>query len=112
MPGPLSFPLTPFTADGSRVALDAFASHVRQQLDWRPEAIFVACGTGEFTALSMSEYADVVRVAVDTVGGAVPVYSGAGGGPALAAEFATAAANAGANGLLLLPPYLVQAPPA
>jgi 5-dehydro-4-deoxyglucarate dehydratase len=112
MPGPLSFPLTPFTADGQRVALDVFATHVRQQLDWGPAAIFVACGTGEFAALSMSEYADVVRVAVETVGGAVPVYSGAGGGPALAAEFATTAADAGADGLLLLPPYLVEAPPA
>lgn len=111
MPGPLSFPLTPFTAGGQQVALDVFATHVRQQLDWGPEAIFVACGTGEFTALSVSEYADVVRVAVDTVAGAVPVYSGVGGGPALAAEFATTAAGAGADGLLLLPPYLVQAPP-
>jgi 5-dehydro-4-deoxyglucarate dehydratase len=112
MAGVLSFPLTPFTADGRQVALDVFAEHVRQQLQWGPAAVFAACGTGEFTALSLAEYGDVLRVAVETVGGSVPVYAGVGGGPAVAAEFAETAANAGVDGLLLLPPYLVEAPAA
>jgi|SRR5882757_5059541 len=112
MSGPLSFPLTPFTPDGAQVALDVLATHVRQQLEWGPEAIFIACGTGEFTALSLPEYAEVVSTAVEVVGRGVPVYAGAGGGPALAREFAGAAAESGADGLLLLPPYLVEAPTA
>ena len=112
MAGLLSFPLTPFTPDGGRVDLDVLATHVRQQLAWGPGAIFIACGTGEFTALSLAEYSDVVRVAVETVAGSVPVYAGAGGGPAIAREFAVAATEAGADGLLLLPPYLVEAPSA
>ncbi|HEX3814358.1 MAG TPA: 5-dehydro-4-deoxyglucarate dehydratase [Mycobacteriales bacterium] len=112
MAGVLSFPLTPFTADGGKVEQEVLAAHIRQQLEWGPSAVFAACGTGEFTALSVPEYADVVRVAVETVGGAVPVYAGVGGGPAIAREFAQVAANAGVDGLLLLPPYLVEAPTA
>jgi 5-dehydro-4-deoxyglucarate dehydratase len=112
MAGVLSFPLTPFSADGAKVEQEVLAEHIRQQLEWGPAAVFAACGTGEFTALSLREYAEVVGVAVDTVGGSVPVYAGAGGGPAIAREFAVAAAGAGADGLLLLPPYLVEAPTA
>jgi 5-dehydro-4-deoxyglucarate dehydratase len=40
----------------------------------------------------------------------VPVYAGAGGSVAQAKIFARAAAEAGADGLLLLPPYLVTMP--
>ena len=54
----------------------------------------------------------VVRTAVEVVGGRVPVYAGAGGSLAQAKSFARAAAEAGADGLLLLPPYLVEMPQA
>jgi 5-dehydro-4-deoxyglucarate dehydratase len=40
------------------------------------------------------------------------VYAGTGGGPRMASEFARVAAECGADGLLLLPPYLVSCPPA
>ena len=110
--GLLSFPLTPFSPDGSTVAVDVLRDHVATQLAAGPQALFVACGTGEFTALSREEYAVVVRTAVEVAAGRVPVFAGAGGGPALAAEFARLAAGAGADGLLLLPPYLVEAAPA
>jgi 5-dehydro-4-deoxyglucarate dehydratase len=109
--GLLSFPLTPFTADDD-VALDVLADHVSAQLDAGPAAMFVACGTGEFTALTPAEYADVVRTAVRTVAGQVPVFAGAGGGPGIARAFVAAAAEAGADGVLLLPPYLVSSTPA
>ncbi|WP_412539386.1 5-dehydro-4-deoxyglucarate dehydratase [Longispora sp. K20-0274] len=109
--GLLSFPLTPFTA-ADRLDLAAYREHLGQQLAGGPGALFVACGTGEFGALSPAEYREVVRTAVETVAGRVPVYAGAGGGPALAREFAVAAAESGADGLLLLPPYLVTGPPA
>ncbi|MEV6523022.1 5-dehydro-4-deoxyglucarate dehydratase [Longispora sp. NPDC051575] len=108
--GLLSFPLTPFTAD-DRLDLAAYREHLDQQLAGGPGALFVACGTGEFGALSPGEYREVVGAAVATVAGRVPVYAGAGGGPALAREFAVAAAESGADGLLLLPPYLVTSPP-
>ncbi|MFF1836466.1 5-dehydro-4-deoxyglucarate dehydratase [Streptomyces sp. NPDC058231] len=109
--GVLFFPVTPFTASGS-VDLDVFAEHVRTGLASGPGGVFVACGTGEFHALEPGEYADLVRTAVETVDGRVPVYAGTGGALPLARQFARAASDARADGLLLLPPYLVTAPPA
>ncbi|MBT2450772.1 5-dehydro-4-deoxyglucarate dehydratase [Streptomyces sp. ISL-43] len=109
--GLLSFPLTPFTAD-DKVDLAVFAAHLEQQIDAGPAGLFVACGTGEFTALSQDEYRDVVATAVRVADGRLPVVAGCGGGPRLAREFATLAAECGADGLLLLPPYLVSSTPA
>jgi 5-dehydro-4-deoxyglucarate dehydratase len=108
--GLLSFPLTPFTAD-DKVDLDVFAEHVSRQVAAGPAGLFVACGTGEYTALSLAEYRDIVSTAVRTSAGRLPVFAGAGGGPQQARDFASAAAECGASGLLLLPPYLVQSNP-
>jgi 5-dehydro-4-deoxyglucarate dehydratase len=107
---PLSFPLTPFT-DDDRFDADVFAAHVDQQIAAGTTAVFVACGTGEFTALSRDEYRQVVSVAVKTAAGRVPVFAGAGGGPAAARECLADAAACGADGALLLPPYLVSSTP-
>jgi len=108
--GLLSFPLTPFTSS-DEVDLDVFAEHVDQQIAAGPSALFVACGTGEFTALDLDEYRAVVSAAVRVAGGRLPVFAGTGGGPRLARQFAGAAEAAGADGLLLLPPYLVASTP-
>lgn len=110
MDGLLSFPLTAFTPDGSGVAVGPLREHLEAQLAWSPAALFVACGTGEFTALSYDEYRLVVRTAVEAARGTTPIYAGAGGGPQAAREFACIAAESGADGILLLPPYLVEAP--
>lgn len=107
---PLSFPLTPFT-DDDRLASDVLAVHVEQQVAAGTRAVFIACGTGEFTALSRDEYREVVTVAVKTVAGRVPVFAGAGGGPAVAREYLADAVECGADGVLLLPPYLVSSTP-
>src|SRR2546430_2966167 len=109
--GLLSFPLTPFTARDT-VDLDVLAEHVEAQVAAGPAGLFVACGTGEFPALSIVEYRQVLRTALATVAGRLPVYSGVGGGPRIAREFLTAAAESGVDGVLLLPPYLVHSPPA
>jgi 5-dehydro-4-deoxyglucarate dehydratase len=105
--GLLSFPLTPFTSD-DRVDLDVLAEHINRQVAAGPSALFVACGTGEFTGLTAAEYADVVRTAVKVVAGKVPVYAGAGGGPGIARGYVETAHECGADGILLLPPYLVS----
>ncbi|MGP4111585.1 5-dehydro-4-deoxyglucarate dehydratase [Streptomyces sp. 4N509B] len=108
--GLLGFPVTPFRADGD-LDLPRFEEHLAEMLLARPAALFVACGTGEFASLSPAEHAEVVRAAVTHVGDDVPVYAGAGGGTRLAIEFARAAERAGADGLLVLPPYLQVGPP-
>ncbi|KRE25683.1 5-dehydro-4-deoxyglucarate dehydratase [Mycobacterium sp. Soil538] len=109
--GVLFFPVTPFTDSGA-VDLDALAQHIAKGVDAGPGGVFVACGTGEFHALDDVEFGDVVRTAVEVLAGRVPVYAGAGGSIAQAKRFAVAAQQAGADGLLLLPPYLVEVPQA
>jgi 5-dehydro-4-deoxyglucarate dehydratase len=105
--GVLFFPVTPFSAAGE-VDRDVLAEHVASRLPFGPGGVFPACGTGEFHALSANEAIDVVRTTVDTVAGRVPVIAGAGGPLGHAIELARGAADAGADGLLLLPPYLVS----
>ncbi|GAA2273772.1 putative 5-dehydro-4-deoxyglucarate dehydratase [Streptomyces ruber] len=109
--GVLFFPVTPFTAGGD-VDLDALHQHVTAGMEAGPGGVFVACGTGEFHALDLEEFAAVTRTAVDAVGGRVPVYAGAGGSLGLARRFARTAAGSGVDGLLLMPPYLVASPAA
>jgi 5-dehydro-4-deoxyglucarate dehydratase len=109
--GVLFFPVTPFTEAGE-VDIDALARHVASGVEAGPGGVFIACGTGEFHALEPGEFGPVVRTAVEVVAGRVPVYAGAGGSIAQAKQFARAAKEAGADGLLLLPPYLVEMPQA
>ncbi|MGH3646984.1 MAG: 5-dehydro-4-deoxyglucarate dehydratase [Micromonosporaceae bacterium] len=108
--GVLFFPVTPFDERGA-VNLDALAEHLRNGLAAGPGGVFVACGTGEFHALDPYEYAQVVATAVQVTDGQVPVYAGTGSALPLAQRYAATAESAGADGLLLLPPYLVAAPP-
>ncbi|MGH3714227.1 MAG: 5-dehydro-4-deoxyglucarate dehydratase [Micromonosporaceae bacterium] len=108
--GLLSFPLTPFS-EADSIELTAYAEHLEQQIAAGPSALFVACGTGEFSGLGLAEHRDLVATAVRVAAGRLPVFAGAGGGPQIAREFAVAAAEAGADGLLLLPPYLVGCTP-
>jgi 5-dehydro-4-deoxyglucarate dehydratase len=105
----LSFPLTSFTDDGA-VDLQGFRDHVRRQVAAGPAAIFPCCGTGEFFPLDEEEYEALVIVAVEETDRRVPVVTGLGYGWAQAARFAKIAERAGADGALLKPHYLVNAP--
>jgi 5-dehydro-4-deoxyglucarate dehydratase len=109
--GVLFFPVTPFTASGE-VDYDLLAAHITKGVNAGPGGVFIACGTGEFHALELEEFGKIVRTAVDSVAGRVPVYAGAGGSVAQAKAFAHAAKANGADGILLLPPYLVTMPQA
>ena len=104
-PGPLAFPVTPFTGQGD-LDLDAFRRHLERLVAHDAAALFVACGTGEFAALAPEEVERLVRAAVEVSRGRTPVYAATGGAIAVATSIARAAAGAGAGGLLVLPPYL------
>ncbi|MFE0674965.1 5-dehydro-4-deoxyglucarate dehydratase [Streptomyces sp. NPDC058867] len=106
--GPLFFPVTAFASDGT-VDLDVYRAHVRRGVDAGAAAVFACCGTGEFHALTPEEFLECVRAAVDEAAGRVPVVAGVGYGTALAVRHARLAAEAGADGLLAMPPYLVAA---
>ncbi|MFI6294235.1 5-dehydro-4-deoxyglucarate dehydratase [Nonomuraea sp. NPDC050790] len=105
--GVLFFPVTPFGADGD-VAETVLAEHVARGVAAGAGGVFTACGTGEFNALDLAGYTRVVKASVAATAGNVPVFSGAGGVAGRA--YARAAAENGADGLLLFPPYLVSSP--
>jgi len=104
--GLLSFPVTPFTAGN---VFDE--TRYRSNLDWlcgyEVAGLFAAGGTGEFFSLSPEEVVTVVRTAVAETRGRVPVLAGVGHGTQIATQLAADVEKAGADGILLLPPYLV-----
>ena len=107
--GVLFFPVTPFAADGS-LDEERLAQHVDSGVAAGAGGVFVACGTGEFHALSAEEIERATRVAVETTAGRVPVLAAAGGPTPVARDQAARVGRTGADGVLLLPPYLVSAP--
>jgi 5-dehydro-4-deoxyglucarate dehydratase len=105
--GLLSFPITHFTAD--HVFDEApYRQHISWLIEHNPAGLFAAGGTGEFFSLTLSEFSAVVKAAVAETAGRVPVLAGCGYGTAIAKEFAQSAEAAGADGILLLPPYLLN----
>lgn len=107
--GVLFFPVTPFGLDGA-VAGEVLAEHVARGVAAGAGGVFTACGTGEFNALDLDDYTEAVTASVAATAGRVPVFAGAGGTLPAARAVARAAAANGADGLLLMPPYLVTAP--
>lgn len=107
--GLLSFPLTDFDEQGRFNK----ATHIKR-LEWLmpygASALFSAGGTGEFFSLEPGEYSQVVGTAVETCRGRMPIIAGAGGGTTLAFQYAQEAERLGAQGILLLPHYLTEAP--
>ena len=110
--GLLSFPVTHFTGDGSAFDEHGYREHIDWLLQHKPAGLFAAGGTGEFFSLTLEEFSAVVSAAVRQTNGRVPVVAGCGYGTAMAKQFAQAGEAAGADGLLLLPPYLLNADPA
>ncbi len=104
--GLLSFPVTHFKADLG-FDEDAYRRHCDWLLGHDISGLFAAGGTGEFFSLTPSEVPVVCRAAVEETRGRVPVVVGCGYGTAMAVEQVRAAEKAGANGILLLPPYLM-----
>jgi 5-dehydro-4-deoxyglucarate dehydratase len=107
--GVLFFPVTPFAPDGA-IDEHLLREHVAQGVEHGAGGVFIACGTGEFHALSVAEYETVVRIGVEAVAGRVPVLAGVGGAIGQAADMVAIAERCGADGLLVLPPYLVAGP--
>jgi 5-dehydro-4-deoxyglucarate dehydratase len=106
--GLLSFPVTDFDASGDfRPA--TYAKRLEWLAPYGATALFAAGGTGEFFSLEPKEYSEVIRTAVQTCQGKVPILAGAGGPTRLAIQYAQEAERLGAKGILLLPHYLTEA---
>jgi len=105
--GLLSFPVTAFDAHLG-IDEDACREHLAWQSSFDVAGLFAAGGTGEGFSLTIEESARVVRMAVEEAGSRVPILASAGGSTAQAVANARAAEEAGADGILVLPPYLTE----
>ncbi|MBM6545095.1 5-dehydro-4-deoxyglucarate dehydratase [Janibacter sp. YIM B02568] len=106
--GLLSFPVTAFDSE-RELDLPGYRTHLSWLAEQPVAGLFAAGGTGEGFSLSLEETDAVVRAAVDEIDGKVPVLAPATGSTVNAVAQAKAAKAAGADGLLLLPPYLTEA---
>jgi 5-dehydro-4-deoxyglucarate dehydratase len=106
--GLLSFPITHLTPDG---VFDepAYREHIAWLAEFPAAGLFAAGGTGEFFSLTPAEVESVVRAAVAAAPEGLPVIAPAGYGTAMAVELARAGERAGAQAILLFPPYLTEA---
>ncbi|GEN23180.1 5-dehydro-4-deoxyglucarate dehydratase [Halomonas cupida] len=107
--GLLSFPVTDFDASGNFDA-DSYRERLKWFISHEISAVFVAGGTGEFFNLSVDEFRQIVRLAVEVVDGKLPVIASAGLSVATGSTFAKIAEEEGADGILLMPPYLTECP--
>lgn len=106
--GLLSFPVTHFDGEG-RFARESYQAHVEWLAGYQAPVLFAAGGTGEFFSLTPGEIPAVVAAAKE-VAGDTAIVSGCGYGTDMAVEIAQAVQKTGADGILLLPHYLIDAP--
>ncbi|PQP02125.1 5-dehydro-4-deoxyglucarate dehydratase [Massilia phosphatilytica] len=106
--GLLSFPITDFDAEGN-FRKNTYVERLEWLAPYGATALFAAGGTGEFFSLTHDEYSQVIKTAVDTCAGKVPILAGVGGPTRSAIAFAQEAERLGAKGVLLLPHYLTEA---
>jgi len=106
--GVIAFPVTPFKDDLS-LDLPALHQNLTHLLQYQISAIVAAAGTGEMYSLTPAEYTRVIELTALAVEDRVPVIAGVGFGQRLAVEMAQTAEKAGADGILVFPPYYPHA---
>ena len=106
--GLLSFPVTHFDDEG-KFAPDSYRAHVEWLAGYKAPVLFAAGGTGEFFSLTPAEIPGIVAAAKE-VAGETAIVSGCGYGTDMAVEIAQSVEKIGADGILLLPHYLIDAP--
>jgi 5-dehydro-4-deoxyglucarate dehydratase len=107
--GVFGFPVTPFKKDLS-LDLDALARNVDGMASYPFCAMVAAGGTGEVYSLSVDEIEQVIATTVSAVNGRMPVVAGTGFNVPMGTEIARRAAKAGAQCILVLPPYYSNSP--
>ena len=103
---------TPFHADGS-IDFETLRTDARRLADAGVDGLVPVGSTGESATLSHDEHIEVVEAVVDAVGDDVPIIAGSGSNnTAEALSLSERAADAGADGLLLISPYYNKPEPA
>jgi len=105
--GLLSFPVTPFDAN-DRFNRKVYEEHVGWLSGFDASVLFAAGGTGELFSLLPDEIPEIVSAAKASAGN-TPIVAGCGYGTKMAVSIAQGAEKAGADGILLLPQYLIDA---
>jgi 4-hydroxy-tetrahydrodipicolinate synthase len=100
-------PATPFTGDLAAVDRDGLRRNIEFLVTAGATLLYPCGNTGEFAALSLDEWTDVVRVTVDATAGRAVVAAGVGHGFGIAREQLRRAADLGAGGVLAMPPNMV-----
>lgn len=104
--GVIAFPITPFRRDATLTIDDeAFNAHIEFIAGSGVTAIVVAGGTGEFFSLDPDEVIHLTRLAARIAHGRILVITGVGRSVAEGRRLAPALLDAGADGMLLMPPY-------
>lgn len=106
--GVIAFPITPFKEDLS-LDLPGLRDNLTKLVEHPICAVVAAGGTGELYSLSPAEYQRVIELTVHAVEGRVLVIAGVGFGQRLGVEMAQIAEKAGVDGLLVFPPYYMNA---
>ncbi|KOF21009.1 5-dehydro-4-deoxyglucarate dehydratase [Ensifer adhaerens] len=106
--GLLSFPVTHFDTE-RKFRPESYRRHVEWLSGFDAPVLFAAGGTGEFFSLSPKEIPGIVAAAKEA-SGKTAIVSGCGFGTEIGVELARAVEKSGADGILLLPHYLIDAP--
>lgn len=106
--GPMPAITTPFRADGTLDA-DSYTANIDRLMDAGATGMVAAGCTGEFWAMDLSERAHLAELTVKALRGRGPAIIGTG---AIRAEEVIdqihAARDAGADGVLVMPPYFAH----
>jgi 4-hydroxy-tetrahydrodipicolinate synthase len=101
--------VTPFR--NGAVDLDKFAALVDRQSTEGSHGILVTGTTAEPSSLSIDERSELVKVAVDTAAGRIPVVAATGSQSYVETlELTARAEKAGADALLVVTPYYIKPP--
>lgn len=106
--GLLSFPVTHFDGEGE-FQPESYQRHIEWLSGFEAPVLFAAGGTGEFFSLSPQEIPGIIRAAKEAAG-KTAIVSGCGFGAHVGVELARQVEKAGADGILLLPHYMIDAP--
>jgi 4-hydroxy-tetrahydrodipicolinate synthase len=104
--GSYTVSVTPFTARGAAIDLDAQRRFIDWQLECGVPGLIVLGSTGEFLAVDDAERTELVKATIDHVNGRVPVLVGTmNAHTPNAVRFSREAQDLGADGLMIAPPY-------
>ena len=97
--------VTPMFEDGS-VNYDKLGELIEEQISEGTDSIVICGTTGEASTLTDEEHIECIKYTIKKVGGRIPVIAGTGSNDTEYAKWMSVqAAQAGADGLLLVTPY-------